>query len=190
METEKKSFSLMKEIFQWIQSIVIAVIIALLIRSFIFEPVLVDGHSMDNTLSHGQRLIEYKLGYYYSKPKRGDIIVLQYQKGNTNFLPLPDSTEIDYIKRVIGIPGDEIDIKDGKVYVNGNLSNEPYALGRTETLGMKFPVKVPDNNVFVMGDNRENSSDSRRIGFIEYSRIRGKAVFRMWPLNAMGSIYK
>lgn len=183
-----ESTNTIKEIFQWIQYIIAAVIIALLIRAFIFEPVLVDGHSMDNTLNNGQRLIEYKLGYFFSPPKRGDVIVLQYQKGILKYLPLPDPKEIDYIKRVIGVPGDEVDFKDGKVYINGKELNEPYAKGRTLPLGMKVPAVVPPNNVFVLGDNRENSSDSRRIGFIDYSRIRGKATIRIWPLKNIGLI--
>lgn len=191
MESETKSINYLKEVLQWVQCIIIAVVIALLIRGLIFEPVLVDGHSMDNTLDHGQRLIEYKLGYFFSPPKRGDVIVLQYQKGVLKYLPLPDPREIDYIKRVIGLPGDEIEIKDGKVFVNGQALTEPYAKGRTEPLGMKFPVKVPENNVFVLGDNREHSSDSRNqsLGFVSYDRIRGKAVFRIWPLDKFGSIY-
>lgn len=188
MSAETKSTNSVKEIFQWAQSIIIAIVIALLIRAFIFEPVLVDGHSMDNTLNNGQRLIEYKLGYFFSHPKRGDIIVLQYQKGILKFLPLPDPKEIDYIKRVIGVPGDKIDIRDGNVYINGDELEEPYAKGKTLPLGMKFPDVVPLNNVFVLGDNRENSSDSRRIGYIDYSRIRGKATFKIWPFKDIGRI--
>ena len=189
-----------KEIMQWVQAIAIAIVIALLIRGFVFELVLVQGESMQNTLQTGQRLFVYKLGYYLHPPKRGDIIVLQYQEGTINYIPFidkapflkkifPASNEVDYIKRVIGVPGDIIDISNGSVYLNGDKLTEPYAKGITMRQVMEFPVRVPKDKVLVMGDNRQNSSDSRQIGFIDYSKIKGKAEFRIYPLNTMGSIY-
>jgi len=201
---EKPSTNYAKEIFQWIVAILAAVIIAFLIRGFIGERVLVDGASMENTLKSGQSLILYKLGYYFSAPKRGDIVVLKYQEGIEDFLPfikeipflkntIHAPREIDYIKRVIGIPGDIIDIKDGFVYLNGEKLDEPYKKGVTNRRkgGMDFPQRVPQNKVFVLGDNREVSSDSRQsnLGFVDYSRIKGKAVFRILPLKTFGGIY-
>jgi signal peptidase I len=190
-EPKKKSFSILKEILQWIEVIVIAVVIALLVRGFLFEPVEVIGQSMQDTLFTNQRLITYKLGYNFAPPKRGDIIVLEFKEGVLNkLLPLPDPNEIDYIKRVIGLPGDELDLRDGAVYLNGVKLDEPYAKGITLKQSLDFPLKVPEKSVFVMGDNRQNSSDSRQIGFIAYSRIKGKAVFRIWPFKDFGNIYK
>lgn len=192
-----KATDVIKEIFQWIVSIIFAVVLALLIRGFLFEPVVVNGESMENTLYTGERLAVYKLGYFFSPPEHGDIIVLQYEEGIVNNIPflrdmpfakkiLPAIHEIDYIKRVIGIPGDIIDIIDGEVFLNGERINEPYVKGDTFGRNMQFPIKVPENCVFVLGDNRQNSKDSREIGFIEFERIKGKAVFRLWPLDSFG----
>jgi len=174
------------EVFQWIISLGLAVAIALFIRAYVFEPVLVSGHSMDTTLADGQRLFEYKLGYRYSSPKRGDIIVLKVKEGEKNLAGLPDPTEVDFIKRVIGLPGETVDIKDDGVYINGNKINEPYALGKTIPQTIKFPLQLKEGEVFVMGDNRERSSDSRVLGPIKIENIRGRAALRIWPLNNFG----
>lgn len=187
----------LKELWQWIQAILFAIIIAFLIRGFIFEPVLVQGESMKSTLSTGERLIVYKLGYYFTPPQKGDIVVLQIQEGASRILPflrnlpfvkkvIPDLEEVDYIKRVIAVPGDKIEIRDGKVFVNDKMLDEPYAIGFTS--GLEKTVQVPPNKVFVLGDNRENSRDSREIGCIDYDRIKGKAVFRFWPVEEFGSL--
>ena len=199
VSTESKSPNYIKEILQWIQAVIFAVAIALLIRGFVFELVKVEGPSMENTLYTSQKLFVYKLGYMFSPPKRGDIIVLQYQEGIVRFFPYIDNipflrktfpalNEVDYIKRVIALPDDTIDIRDGHVYVNGNLLDESYAKGLTYPRGMTFPQIVPRNKVFVLGDNRENSSDSRQIGFIDYGKIKGKAVFRLLPITDFGKI--
>jgi len=199
MTTQKNVISFIKELLQWIQAIALAVIIALLIRGFLFEPVYVDGESMENTLISGQRLLVYKLGYYFNEPKNGDIIVLRYQEGPGQdsvllekfpFLKkiIPDFQEIDFVKRVIGVPGDTVDIKDGFVYVNGVKLVEPYAKGTTYTQHVEFPITIPENKVLVLGDNRLNSRDSRHIGLIDYDQIKGKAVLRIWPLKDIGLI--
>jgi len=190
-ESEKNNNNVIKEAVQWLLAIVIAIVLALLIRGFVFEQALVVGDSMQDTLFDGQRLIVFKTGYFFSPPKRGDIVILKYQEGSFKYLPIPDPNEIDYIKRVIGVPGDEVDIRDGSVYINGEKLDEPYAKGITEPIayGIEFPLVVPENKVFVLGDNRENSSDSRQIGLIDFERIKGKAVFRVYPFNVFGSIY-
>lgn len=196
---KNKPSTCLKDLYEWVKCILLAVLIALLIRGVIFEPVEVDGISMEDTLFNGQRLIIYKTCYYFTPPKRGDIVVLQIHEGVTRFLPfleeIPfirkavlDLEEVDYIKRVIGIPGDEIEIKNGRVYVNGRELNEPYAKGITYGEGAKFPLIVKKDKVFVLGDNRQNSHDSRHIGLIDIDRIKGKAVFRIWPLKDIGVI--
>jgi signal peptidase I len=190
-ETENIKKSNLREAFEWIQAILIAVVLAFLIRGFVFEQALVDGNSMQDTLQDHQRLIVYKLGYNFHTPRRGDIIILEYQKGIFKYLPLPDPKEVDYIKRVIALPGDVVDIKDdGFVYINGKKQIEPYAKGITMRNGMELPKTIPDNMVMVLGDNREYSSDSRAIGLIDFNRIRGKAVLRIYPFKDFGSIYK
>ena len=100
---------------------------------------------------------------------------------------IPDLTEIDYIKRVIGVPGDTLEFLNGEVYVNGEPLYEPYLKG--ETFAGLSKITVEKNMVFVMGDNRKNSRDSRELGLIPYDRIKGKAILRIWPLKKLGSIY-
>jgi signal peptidase I len=102
---------------------------------------------------------------------------------------IPPQNEVDYIKRVIGLPGDEIDIINGSLYVNGIEQKETYVKGSTTKQNFDLPSNVPENKVFVMGDNRENSKDSREFGFVDVDKIKGKAVFRIRPLKEFGSIY-
>ena len=202
MTEDIKKISTAKEILQWIEAILLAVVIAFLIRGFVFEPVYVEGESMESTLSTAQRLIVYKLGYYFNPPQKGDIIVLQYQEGITRLLPfmndipifkkaIPSISEVDYIKRVIAVPGDKLDIRDNYVYINDVKIDEPYLKeqGVTHNQSLELPLVVPPDKVVVMGDNRLNSKDSRQIGLIEFNRIKGKAVFRIWPKDVIGGLY-
>lgn len=192
---EQKKKKLITEVLQWVQAIAVAGILAYLIHAFVFERALVDGDSMVDTLKDDQNLIEYKLGYLFHAPKRGDIVVFEYEKGVFNkYLPLPDPQEKDYIKRVIGLPGETVDLRDGYVYIDDKKLDEPYAKGLTEKSPnaeseVVFPMKVEPGTVFVMGDNRQNSSDSRTFGLVDFSSIRGKAVLRVYPFNEFGSIY-
>lgn len=201
MEYQDTKVNYIKEIFQWVEAFLFAILIALLIRGFVLEPVYVDGPSMEPTLYTGQRLVVYKTGYYFAPPQRGDIVVLQYQEGITRFIPflenlplfkkaLPSIREVDYIKRVIAVPDDTLEIRDGYVYVNGEKIDEPYIREQGATLGwdIQKPMIIPKNNVFVMGDNRQESRDSRQIGLIEFNRIKGKAVLRIWPLKEFGGM--
>lgn len=193
--------SMVPEVLQWGISIIIALIIALLIRGFIFEIVLVSGSSMDDTLANGQRLYVNKVSYYISEPKRNDVIIMIYEEGNLDKTALfqkvsilkkiiPDFKETDYVKRIIGVPGDIIDIKNGKVYRNGEELVEPYSIGKTYAKILQFPITIPENKYLVLGDNRENSSDGREFGLIDRSRIKGKAVYVILPLNNMKAINK
>ncbi len=172
-EVVQKSFK--REILEWILCIVIAVGLALIIRQFVFNVVKVDGASMENTLKHNDRLIVWKLGY---TPAKEDIIVLH----QANHKP--------YIKRIIATEGQNVDIDffTGTVYVDGKEIDEPYIKELTARRGdVKFPVTVPEDCVFVMGDNRNNSSDSRfsDVGMVHKSDILGKAIFRFWPLTSI-----
>lgn len=202
MDIDKKLHRIIiKEVFSWVTTIAFAIIISLIIRAFIFETVYVDGSSMKSTLATGNRLVLYKLGYYVSPPKKGDIVVLQINEGTFKFLPFLNNLpfakrtlhsigETDYIKRVIGVPGDEVDLRDGFVYINNVKQIEEYVEnGTTFERSIEFPLKVDDNKVLVLGDNRENSRDSREIGLVDYDKIKGKAVFRIWPIKSFGGIY-
>jgi signal peptidase I len=198
----KKIFT--RELVGWTISILSAVLITLCIRSYAFASPEIRQNSMQNTLFQGQRVIEYKIEYYFSKPKRNDIVIIN-RKAEKDFLRIfisntkeffqnfskhsnENADEIRLIKRVIGIPGDEINIKDEKVYLNGKEISEPYIKGKTFDNGMKFPLKIPTEMYFVMGDNREVSMDSRTLGLIDIKSIEGKAIFRVWPLNKFGGI--
>ncbi|WP_425446127.1 signal peptidase I [Dethiothermospora halolimnae] len=173
-----------KEIFEWLKSIAIAVIIAVIIKAFVFNTTYVLGYSMYPTLHDKDRLFTNKIGYRFGEPDRGDIVVLK----------APDDPEKDYIKRVIGIAGDRVEIYDGKVYLNGKILKEDYLTGDTytNTYGRSH-WKIPDGHVFVLGDNRSKgaSKDSRHLGFIPVSSIKGKAIFRYFPFNDdFGNLYK
>lgn len=162
-----------QEIKDWIISILIAVVLAFFIRYFIVELYMVEGPSMRPTLVNSERLVVNKFIYRFKTPERGDILIFRY----------PRDPSRDFIKRVIAIPGDSIEIKDGRVYLNGQLQNETYILEKTR--GSYGLATVPAGTVFVMGDNRNNSEDSRfkDVGFVPYDLIKGKAVVIFWPLD-------
>ncbi|SKC41325.1 signal peptidase I [Maledivibacter halophilus] len=169
-----------KEMVEWIKTIVISVLIALFITTFIARPTLVKQHSMYPTLEPNNYLILNKVSYRFHKPERGDIVVFKTS------LKTSEGTSKNLIKRVIAVEGDKIVIENGKVYVNGKELNEDYIKGNT-TPGDNNLV-VPENNVFVMGDNRPGSFDSRDMGTIEIDKIEGKAFLRLFPFNKIGII--
>lgn len=214
MEENSKS----KEIFEWIVCILIALIIVVLIKAFIGFPTVVSGASMDSTLKDKQRLWVSRIGIEINKyPKRGDIItfeapsntyitkvnynpnnpVAEY-KENSKGLGEKIKSSIDifgetsFIKRVIGLPRDHIEIKNKTVYLNGKALQEDYLDSGTVTDstegGLFLDVIVPDGYVYVLGDNREVSCDSRLFGCIPIDKIEGRAVFRFWPLNKFGTL--
>ena len=170
--------SLGEEIKDWVISILIAVVLAFFIRYFIVELYMVEGPSMRPTLVNSERLVVNKFLYRFKNPERGEIIVFRY----------PRDPSRDFIKRVIGVPGDTIEIKEGRVFLNGQLQNETYILEKTR--GSFAMVTVPAGHVFVMGDNRNNSEDSRfrDVGFVSSELIKGKAVFVFWPFDHLKSL--
>ncbi|GAF63742.1 signal peptidase I [Alkalihalobacillus trypoxylicola] len=179
MEKEKqKSGSL-----EWIKALFIALIIAFLVRYFLFAPIVVDGESMSPTLQNGDRMIVNKIGYSFLEPERFDIIVFHAPGGK------------DYIKRVIGLPGDKIEFRLDTLYINDEPIEEQYleelkASYSGETLTNNFTLYdvtnelvVPEEHLFVMGDNRRHSKDSRDIGTIHYDEVIGQANVVFWPLK-------
>ncbi len=159
------------ELWEWIKSIIIAVIIALLIRGYVVETFLVDGESMVPTLKNYERLIVNKFVYRFSEPEHGDVIVFKY------------SPDRDFIKRVIATGGDTVRVNGERVYLNGIPLEEDYIL--EYPYGDYGPVVVPEGHYFVLGDNRNNSWDSREpsVGFVSPERIKGKAFLVYWPLD-------
>lgn len=170
--------SLGEEIKDWVVSILIAVVLAFFIRYFIVELYMVEGPSMRPTLVNSERLVVNKFIYRFKQPERGEILVFKYPRDQSR----------DFIKRVIAIPGDTVEVKEGRVFVNGQLLNETYILERTRG---SYPLStVPEGHIFVMGDNRNNSEDSRfkDVGFVPYTLIKGKAVVVFWPLDHIKSL--
>ncbi len=162
-----------KELKEWIVSISAAIILALIIRTFIVELYVVDGPSMKPTLQHEERLVVNKFIYRIREPQKGEVVIFRY----------PRDPSRDFIKRVIATAGDTIEIKEGRVYVNDQLQREDYILEKTRT---EYPkVTIPEGTIFVMGDNRNNSEDSRfsDVGFVPLDLVKGKAVLIFWPID-------
>ncbi len=149
---------------------IVIVVVVVLIRTFIITPVRVDGDSMKNTLKNGDILLLYKL----SSINRFDIIVLDEEKDNEKI-----------IKRVIGMPGETIAIKKGKIYINDKVIDDEYAYGETSDYNN---VTLRDNEYFILGDNRLISKDSRYFGPIKENEIKGKIVFRLFPFTKIGTV--
>ena len=161
-----------KEVHDWLVSIVIAVVIAFLVRTFVVEPYMVEGPSMLPSLKTSERLLVNKFIYVMGRPQKGEIVVFRY----------PRDPSRDFIKRVIAVGGDSIEIRDGRVYVNNSLQEERYILEKFR--GSYSRTIVPLDHVFVMGDNRNNSEDSRYsdVGFVPLGMIKGKAMVVFWPV--------
>lgn len=180
-ESPKKKIKVEKEesaIMEWAKSILVAVVLTLVIKTFILEPTRVQGTSMINTLHNNDRVIVNKIGMKIKPLKRGDVIVMKYDEGH------------DYIKRIIGMPGEYIQIIDGKVYLNGEELKEDYIHGDFTQAINGFEWKLAKNEYFVMGDNREpgGSTDSRVFGPVNIDRIKGVANIRFYPFDNIGEI--
>jgi len=178
--TQKKpKTNWLKELYEWAQAIAVAMVLALILNQFVFSMVQVQGSSMLPTLQSGERLVVTKLFY---KPKAKDIVVVKSEELGKHI-----------IKRVIAVPGDIIDIHagTGEVLLNGKIIDEPYILEKTKSGGNanKYPLTVPEGYVFVMGDNRNNSSDSRNLGLIAFEDVVGRASLRITPFSRFGTLY-
>lgn len=178
-----------------------SIIIVAIVNTEVLASAKVQQESMENTLYSDEKLIVDKVSYNFTTPKRGDIIIFfdNDEKGNIleeGYEYLKEIASISYntdtrtrlVKRVIGIPGDEIDIRDGYVYLNGSILEELYVKGETYSRDKEFPIKVEEDTVFVLGDNREVSKDSRNFGLVNINQIEGKAIFRISPFNRLGFI--
>lgn len=182
-ENKKKN-----ETWEWIKALLIAFGLAAIIRVFLFTPIVVDGVSMMPTLSDGDRMIVNKIGYTIGKPNRFDIVVFHAPE------------QKDYIKRVIGLPGDTVEYRDDVLYINGKAYPEPYLdpykaempnAPLTEDFKLEDKIQsptVPEGHVFVMGDNRRKSKDSRHIGTIPIDEIIGSTKIVFWPIKDFGFV--
>lgn len=206
-----------KDIIEWIICILVALVLALLIRYFIGTPTVVKMSSMKPTLIENQRLILNRwTRTTHQMPERGDIITLEapsdklvdiddtdnvvarYDNEPTNWFSkftyyFLEIGKESYIKRVIALPGEHLEIKDGKVYINGEELDEPYLQDNVITTAGDvnnpfYDLVVPENCIFVMGDNRAGSTDSRAFGCIPLDKVEGTVWIRFWPFNLFGKV--
>ncbi|MDR0268562.1 signal peptidase I [Paenibacillus sp.] len=176
-KAEPKPRGLFSEVWDWAKTIVIAFVIMMLLNLFVFNLSMVKGQSMQPTLYEKERLFIDKIVYDFKAPKRGEVVVLHDPSNG------PDKKEF-LVKRIIGTPGDTVEVKDHKLYVNGQLQVEPYT--EVEIQDPDFgPLKIDDDHYFVMGDNRHAgaSKDSRSFGSVNAKGIVGRAEFIFWPVN-------
>ncbi len=162
-----------KELGEWIKTIVIALLIAFLVRSYLFQPYKVQMGSMQPTLRNNDLIMVNKMIYRFRDPQRGDIVV---------FNPPGNTSAIHYIKRIVGVPGDKVEVSEGRVFINGIELIEDY-LQRENTPGQVGPLLLNEDEYFVLGDHRGNSMDSRDFGAISRDQIHGKTLFVLWPLK-------
>ncbi len=170
----------LKEILDWVIAFAFAYIMFLIVQTFLFQNAKVDGISMEPTLQDGDFVIINRLQYYLNEPEYNDIVAFPYQQNRSK----------KFIKRIIGKPKDIIDIKDGNVYVNGNLVENTFSNFATEPRELDYPVEVPEGYYFALGDNRADSHDSRfyDVGFVERKDLIGRVKTRIWPLGKFGTI--
>ena len=200
----RKSF--LRNFIEWIVTFLVAILIALFIISNIITLTQIKEQSMEPTFIENDRVVVYKLGLIFNEPEKGDIIILNRaieEKGIIKNM-INESKDIygniksrftgeieknNLIKRVIGIEGDIITIRNGNLYINNELQKEEYIKGSTPAKSsLDYPIEVPQGKVFVLGDNREFSLDSRDFGLIDSHQVKGKVVFRVWAFNVLGKV--
>ena len=191
----------LKEIFSWLVTLGLAMLVIFFVNTEIFAMVQVQQQSMEATLYAGDRLVVDRLGWQLNGPQRGDVVIflpdrqvgtfresvsLFYDdwRGFLHFRQPPRR----FVKRVIALPGDEVDVRDGKVWLNGEELAEPYANGDTYGGEYQLPLVIPPGQLFVMGDNREVSHDSRNFGPISQDAVVGSVALRVLPLPAAGIV--
>lgn len=177
----EESRGIFRELLGWIVYIAIIIGLTYLIVTFVGQRTRVSGHSMEATLHHGDNLIVDKLSYRFREPERFEIIVFPYRHKEDTY----------YIKRIIGLPGETVQVIDGYVYINGELLEENYGLETMNEAGIAAePITLGEDEYFVLGDNRNNSSDSRdsSVGVLKRKELIGRAWIRIWPLDSIGVI--
>ncbi|MCR5222617.1 MAG: signal peptidase I [Lachnospiraceae bacterium] len=177
-EKQEQKTSVKREVMEWIIVIEVAVILAVVLNMFLIVNAVIPSASMETTIMTGDRIFGNRLAYLKKDPARGDIVIFKF----------PDDEKQLFIKRLIGMPGETLQMKDGVVYIDGEALDEPYLA--TIPYGDYGPITVPEGAYFVMGDNRNNSADSRYWNqpFVYRDKILGKAVFCYFPASDFGKI--
>lgn len=169
-------------IFDFLQGIVAIAAVMVMVYLFIMSPQEISGHSMEPNFHDGEYILTNKIMYKIVDPKRGDVVIFKS----------PRNPDVDYIKRIIGLPGETVTLIAGQYYINGKVLDEPYNYNKPvfggSFLHENLPVEVPVGYYFVSGDNRPGSSDSREFGFIAKEAFIGQAILRYWPFTNMGMI--
>lgn len=177
--SDDEQSSTLRDAIEWVAVLVGAVVVALVVRTFLLQAFSIPSGSMESTLEISDRLLVNKLSYQFGDVERGDIVVFLKPEALS-------SPYDDLIKRVVGLPGDVVEGRNNQVFINGEALAEPY-LDADVVIRDFAPVDVPADHVFVMGDNRSNSADSRVFGPIGIDRIEGEAFVRYWPLSRLGA---
>lgn len=175
---KEESLVSVRELRGWVRDIFFAALTAILIVIFVVQPVKVEGTSMEPKLEDQERIFVNKFIYHFSQIERGDIVVFWYPKDPTK----------SFIKRIVGIPGERVEIRRGQVYIDGQRLDEPYVPANFLDAASYPPTIVPDGHFYVLGDHRNSSNDSRNWGSVPSENIFGKAVFRYWPVSKLGLI--
>ncbi|MCB1018312.1 MAG: signal peptidase I [Bryobacterales bacterium] len=166
------------DVHAWLRDIFLSVALAAIVIVFLYQPVKVEGTSMLPWLQDQQRIFVNKFVYSYGEIERGDVIVFRF--------PLDPSKS--YIKRVVGVPGDHVEIVAGELFINGDMVDESYVAPEFEDHSSHPPIDVPEGHFYVLGDHRNTSNDSRIWGTVPREFVTGKAVFAYWPLDRFGSL--
>lgn len=176
--TQQKSVfkGVLVAIFDFVKTVATIVILAIVIRVFVIQPYIVEGQSMEQSFQNNDYLITEKISFRFREPQRGEVVI---------FHP-PDNPSVNYIKRIVGLPEDKVEVKDGSVFVNDEKIYEPYLKSNEETLSPKnndYVYILKEGEYFVFGDNRNHSRDSREIGAIPEENIVSRVWFRLLPIN-------
>lgn len=179
---------------EWAQSIIVALILTLIIRTYVIQAFKIPSGSMRPTLMEGDKLFVNKYVYRFHSPERGDIIVFRYPGNPKNPSETEQDRKKDYIKRLVAFGGETVEIRDGRIYIDGKVLDDPQRFGKFyyynhEDYGGPYQkILVPQNFYYVLGDNSANSTDSRFWGFVPKKNLIGKAVFRWWPPKKVGPL--
>ena len=180
--TEKKTLRFLKEMFDLLANVAITVVVLVILKEYVIINAYIPSGSMENTIMPKDRVIGNRLAYLFSEPERGDIIIFKY----------PDDERQLFVKRIIGLPGETVIIEDAKVYIGEEeiLLEETYLKDEWKIDNGDYSFEIPEGSYLVLGDNRNNSKDSRywKNTYVTEEKILGKAVFRYWPFERFGKL--